>query len=173
MEYACEYCNCLGNFHFTLRTIVVTAMTGIVATLLNGTTTHSSVYLNQKRPFEPEQIKLWAPTRLLIIDEISFASKDDFVEMHKKLHQLKQCLHLPYGGLNIILAGDMRQLEPIGMGNRGKAKKPVYDEACPEFREWVNCFVELTGMHRFKDDRNWGYLLLASLSKWRSHQTRY
>jgi hypothetical protein len=62
--------------------------------------------------------------------------------------------------LNIIFAGDMRQLEPIGMGNRGEAKKPVYDEPCPEFKDWVNCFVELKGMHRFQDDRNWGCLLL-------------
>ena len=91
---------------------------------------------------------------MLVIDEISFASKDDFKELHNKLRQLKQCPHLPYGGLNIIFAGDFRQLEPVGMG-----KKPVYTEDCPEFKDWVNCFIELHGMHRFKDDPEWGYLL--------------
>jgi hypothetical protein len=154
MEYAREYCSYLDNFEFTSRTIVVTAMTGVAATILLGETTHSAVYLNQKRPIEAEQVELWAGTRLLIIDEISFASKDDFRELHNKLRQLKQCLHLPYGGLNIIFAGDFRQLEPVGMG-----KKPVYTEDCPEFKDWVNCFIELHGMHRFKDDPEWGYLL--------------
>jgi hypothetical protein len=33
-----------------------------------------------------------------------------------------------------------------------KAKNPVNDEPCPEFKEWVNHFLELHGMHRFKDD---------------------
>jgi hypothetical protein len=32
-------------------------------------------------------------------------------------------------------------------------------EDCPEFKDWVNCFIELHGMHRFKDDPEWGYLL--------------
>ena len=155
MEYAREYCSYLDNFEFTSRTIIVTAMTGVAATILLGETTHSAVYLNQKRPIEAEQVELWASTRLLIIDEISFASKEDFAELHNKISQLKQCLHLPYGGLNIIFSGDMRQLEPVGEG-----KKPVYAEDCPEFRDWVNCFVELSGMHRFKDDPEWGYLLL-------------
>jgi hypothetical protein len=42
----------------------------------------------------------------------------------------------------------------------GFGKNPVYAENCPEFKDWVNCFVELQGMHRFKDDEEWGYLLL-------------
>ena len=153
-EYAREYCSYLDNYEFTSRTIVVTAMTGVAATILLGETTHSAVYLNQKRPLEAEQIEAWAETRLLIIDEVSFASKEDFAELHRKIRRLKQCLHLPYGGLDIIFSGDMRQLEPVG-----KSKKPVYSEDCPEFKDWVNCFIELDGMHRFKGDREWGYLL--------------
>jgi len=62
---------------------------------------------------------------------------------------------LPYGGLDIIFSGDFRQLEPVGEG-----KSPVYSEPCPEFKDWVNCFMELSGMHRFKDDPAWGCLLL-------------
>jgi hypothetical protein len=42
----------------------------------------------------------------------------------------------------------------------GALKKPVYTEDCPEFRDWLNCFIELTGMHRFKHDPEWGRLLL-------------
>jgi hypothetical protein len=46
----------MGNFEFTLRTIVVSAMTGIAATLLLGETTHSGVYLNHKS-IKSEHIK--------------------------------------------------------------------------------------------------------------------
>jgi hypothetical protein len=62
---------------------------------------------------------------------------------------------VPFGGLDIIFSGDFRQLEPVGA-----LKKPEYTKDCPEFRDWLNCFIELTGMHRFKDDPEWGNLLL-------------
>ena len=155
MKYASEYCSYLDNFEFSSRTILVTAMTGVAATILMGETTHAAVYLNQKKPIEADQVELWSGTRLLIIDEISFASKEDFSELHKKLRRLKQQLTLRYGGLSIIFSGDMRQLEPVG-----PSKKPVYKEDCPEFKDWVNCFIELKGMHRFSCDSEWGLLLL-------------
>lgn len=79
----------------------------------------------------------------------------DFAKLHRQLRRLKQQLHKPYGGLDIIFAGDMCQLEPVGKG-----KKAVYKENCPEFKDWVNCFIELGGLHRFENDKSWGKLLL-------------
>jgi len=152
--YAEEYCSYLENFEYSPRTIMVTAMTGVAATILLGETTHSALYLNQKRPIEPQQVEFWASTRLLIIDEISFASREDFENIHRKLRRLKEQLHEHYGGLNMVFSGDMRQLEPVGAG-----KRPVYMENCPEFRDWVNCYIELNGMHRFSSDMEWGRLL--------------
>ena len=49
IEYAREYCGLL-ECPFTSRTIVVTAMTGVAATIFRGETTHSAVYLNKKKP---------------------------------------------------------------------------------------------------------------------------
>jgi hypothetical protein len=43
---------------------------------------------------------------------------------------------------------------------KGQCEKPVYADDCPELKDWMNCFVELHGMHHFKDDPEWGYLLL-------------
>ena len=151
MEYAREYCSNLPDFEFSSRTIVVTAMTGVAATILLGETLHSAAYLNQKREITPEQVDLWRHSRLLIIDEISFASKSEIVELHKKLRRLKQQLNLPYGGLHIVFAGDLRQLESVGIG-----KKPLYADHCPEFEDWINSYIELNGMHRFRDDLAWG-----------------
>ena len=91
IEYAREYCGYMEDYTFTSRTIIVTAMTGVAATILLGDTTHSAVYLNRKQ-IKAEQIEAWKETRLLIIDEISFASKQDFAKLHKNLRQLKQQL---------------------------------------------------------------------------------
>ena len=38
----------------------------------------------------------------------------------------------------------------------------MYTEDCPEFKDWVNGFLELNGMHRFKDDPHSGQFLLQS-----------
>ena len=153
--YAKEYCSYLPNVIFCHNTIVVTAMAGVAATLICGETTHGALFLNQKHEIEPEQIELWADARLLIIDEISFVSKSDFQMMHKQLGKLKQEINMKFSGLNIIFSGDFRQLEPVGRG-----KLPIYkDNECPYFVDWVNCYIELNGMHRFKKDVRWGKLL--------------
>ena len=85
MEYAREYCTFFDNYEFNSRTIVLTTMTGVAATILLGETTHAAVYLNQQKPIETEQVELWESTKMLIIDEISFASKEDFAELHREL----------------------------------------------------------------------------------------
>ena len=38
----------------------------------------------------------------------------------------KQNHNEPFGGINIIFSGDMRQLEPV--------EKSVYDQECPVFK---------------------------------------
>ena len=154
--YAKEYCSYLPNVIFCRNTIVVTDMTGVAATLICGETMHGALFLNQKCEIEPEQIELWADTCLVIIDEISFASKSDFQMMHKQFGKLKQEINKKFGGLNIIFSGDFWQLEPAGRG-----KLPIYkDNNCPYFIDWVNCYIELNVMHRFKRDVSWGKVLM-------------
>ena len=106
LEYAQEFCSFMEDYTFTSRTIVVTAMSGVAATLLLGETTHKAVHLNRKKCLEAEDIELWEDTRLLIVDEVSFASRYEFAKLHKNLSRLKQQLHLPYGGLDMIFSGD-------------------------------------------------------------------
>ena len=151
--YAREYCSYLPNVIFCHNTIVVTAMTGVAASLICGETMHGALFLNQKCEIEPEQIELWVDACLLIIDELSFVSKSDFQMMHKQLDKLKQEINKKFGGLNIIFSGDFWQLEPVGRG-----KLPIYkDNNCPYFVDWVNCYIEL---NRFKKDVRWGNLLM-------------
>ena len=108
-----------------------------------------------------EQIEKWEDTKLLIVDEISFASKSDFELLDNKLRQLKQNPNKAYGGLHIVFAGDYHQLEPVGA-----IKRPVYNEPCVQLQDWLNCYMELEGMHRFKNDPEWGELLI----RWRNEE---
>ena len=153
MEYAREYCSFLPHVTFIARMIVVTAMTGVSATIILGETTHGALYLNQQKELEPEQIELWEDMKLLIIDKILFASKHNFHMIHRNVSMLKQEFTKKYRVINIIFSGDFRQLEAVG-------SDPIYEEDCPYFVHWVNCYIELNGMHRFRNDKHWGHLLL-------------
>jgi PIF1-like helicase/Helitron helicase-like domain at N-terminus len=155
LQYTKIYCSLLWSENTsTDKVVVVTAMTGVAATILGAQTTHSALYLNQTKELKPEQIQNWQSSRLLIIDEISFASKQDIVAINDKLKVLKQCSYKIFGGINVIFCGDFRQLEPVG-----NAKKPLYEDELPLFEDSINCYIELKGSWRFQEDPQWGALL--------------
>ena len=152
IAYAKCFCVLIGH-RFTARTIIVTAMSGVAATLLHGETTHSVFGLNRSRITDAE-IEHFADARLVIIDEISFASKRDFEKLYSKCRQLMVNHYEDYGGLNLVLAGDYSQLEPV-------KQKPIYkEELVPEFHSCINCFIELDGHWRFREDPQWGDIML-------------
>jgi len=147
--YAKEYCALLGH-PYTSRTIVITAMSGVAATLLHGETAHNALGLNRKRIKESEQDE-WSDTRLLIVDEISFAGAGTIDKMERHICDLMRERWASYGNLNIVFAGDYSQLEPV------RATTVYKDgQVTPAFQGSLNAFIELDGMHRFKDDLEWG-----------------
>jgi hypothetical protein len=151
LQYARAYTRLL-KVPFTKRTIVVTAMTGVAATAIRGETIHSAAGLFQKQT-SIECVKEWQDTRLLILDEISFASKDILEKLHAKLGELTENRESKYGGLNVVFAGDFSQLEPI-------SGKPLYADT--DFRLWheaINCYLPLEGNHRFAKDPLYGAIM--------------
>jgi len=152
--YAQEYCKHLDH-PFTSRTIVITAMSGVAATLLHGETTHKALGLNQNGVKE-DMIEAWKDTRLLIIDEISFATETELDRVYKHTQELMCNRFKAFGGLNIVFAGDYSQLEPPGPG-----RKPIYStNGCPSFNAQLETYIELDGKHRFRKDPEWGERLL-------------
>jgi len=109
--YCQEYCEQI-QVPFTDRTIVVTALTGVAAVLINGETLHSATHVYSKTVNE-DMIKRWHDVRLVIVDEISFANKDLLETVDSKLRDLKENIYQKFGGINIAFMGDFRQLEPI------------------------------------------------------------
>ena len=150
--YASDFCDLLGH-PFTNRTIIITAMSGVAATLLKGETAHMVLGLNRDS-VQLEESDEWLDARLLIIDEISFASSEDFTKMHENCKHFMQNNYSLYGGLNMVFAGDYSQLEPV-------KREPVYKKGCEsnEFQGALNCFIELEGKWRFRDDKAWGDIM--------------
>lgn len=101
----------------------VTASTGIAATHLDGTTIHSWSGLGMKdildeddlrklsrKPYLKERFK---KTSVLIIDEISMLSQEQFESLNLICQKLKKN-ERNFGGMQIILCGDFFQLPPVG-----------------------------------------------------------
>lgn len=121
LRYICET---------TTKKFVVLAPTGIAAVNVGGMTMHSFF----KMPFKPllpddvdfspqkirktlkypkEKVKLIKELELIIIDEISMVRADmiDFVD--KVLRIYSENMREPFGGKQLLLVGDVFQLEPV------------------------------------------------------------
>lgn len=109
------------------KKVAVTASTGIAASHLNGTTIHAWSGLgildhlsseDLKRLGSNERlIKRYNSTDILVIDEVSMlhgARLDMINEVAKVLRGNDQ----PFGGLQVILVGDLFQLPPVSRGTR-------------------------------------------------------
>lgn len=109
---------------------VVLAPTGIAATNVKGVTLHSffQIPLRPIPPDDPdyslgrigkkvklnkEKIKLLQSLELIVIDEISMVRADviDFVD--RLLRNVRKRRHEPFGGVQMLLVGDIFQLEPV------------------------------------------------------------
>ena len=79
---------------------------------------------------------------------------DELENLDDKLRDLMQKTNAIYGGLHVLFCGDFRQLEPC-------TGRPLYSRSILD-QKWsnsINCYIELKGLHRFKDDLEWGYIL--------------
>lgn len=150
--YGKQFCDNLNQV-FNRYTINITALSGVAATLIKGETVHKALFLNSKSTsfHTKENIDLFEQTKLIVIDEISFANRQLIEKIDRNLRLLGKQDEL-YGGFNIVFAGDFRQLDPLG-GDL------IYNQTFHEFHEAINCYIELNGMHRFKNNKSWGELL--------------
>ena len=153
--YAKEFSTNL-NTPYDRRTIIITAYTGVAALSIHGETTSSASGMGQGNVSD-DQINQWRNARLLIVDEVSFLNESELEALHKRLNLLTETNDLtkPYGNLNVCFCGDFCQLEPVGAGTLALYKAT----GCGLWHNCMNCFIELEGMHRFKDDKAWGELL--------------
>ncbi|SDP73252.1 HRDC domain-containing protein [Mucilaginibacter sp. OK268] len=105
------------------KKLAVAAPTGVAAINAGGMTIHSLFQLpfgpllpgGDSRPdihYNPEKKELLSSLELLIIDEISMVRPDVLDQIDLILRNIKDSNH-PFGGVQLLLIGDLSQLSPI------------------------------------------------------------
>ncbi|XP_058445649.1 uncharacterized protein LOC131426905 [Malaya genurostris] len=106
---------------------VACASTGKAAVAINGTTVHSAFRITMSRrsnvslSFEALQLyrNAFANVKAIIVDEVSMVGADVLNNIHTRLQNITGNYDDPFGGMNIIFCGDLRQLPPVNA-------RPVY-----------------------------------------------
>jgi hypothetical protein len=105
---------------------VVLAPSGTAAALLNGATYHSFLGINTRGKDEDGAIRTSEAASIndtrerlkgveyIFIDEVSMIACNELYAISSKLSSVTQAHDLPFGGMNMILAGDFAQLPPTG-----------------------------------------------------------
>lgn len=104
------------------KRVAVTASTGIAATHIGGSTIHSWSGLGIKDSLSEwdienlknndRLIKRYNATDILVIDEISMLHGSR-LDMVNQVCKLLRASHQPFGGLQVVLVGDLFQLPPV------------------------------------------------------------
>jgi hypothetical protein len=151
---------------------IVLAPTGIAAINAGGSTLHSFF----KLPFHPllpndsmysvrnirntlkynsEKIKIIREVELIIIDEISMVRADiiDFID--KVLRVYCRNMREPFGGKQLLLVGDIYQLEPVVREDDRRLLNPFYRSSfffdAKIFQQFQLVSIELTKVYRQSD----------------------
>ena len=160
LKYVCAH---------TKKQYVVLAPTGIAAINAGGSTLHSFF----KLPFHPlvpddpryagrkirdflkynkEHCKLLKSVELIIIDEISMVRADiiDFIDRILRIYSGN--MRLPFGGKQMLLVGDIFQLEPVVTRDERDILTRFYETpyffSAHVFREMRLVSIELTRVYR-------------------------
>lgn len=99
------------------KNVVMTASTGIAASLISGRTLHSWAKLGDGRltasqivsKMEIEEVNAINHADVLIIDEISMLSADTFEKTEMVIRRTRKSA-LTFGGLQVIVCGDLLQV---------------------------------------------------------------
>lgn len=146
--------------------VAVTAMTGIAAVAISGTTLHSfaGIGLGDKTDEELRQRAksrrlrdIWSSVDVLIIDEVSMLLPDFYVKLDSVARVARNCKD-PFGGLQVVFVGDFFQLPPVTSAAVKIGKDTGEKADVPEFvfEVWGNCVesvIELDEVFRQQDPR--------------------
>ncbi len=169
----------------TRKKIAVCAPTGIAAMHAGGTTLHSLLHLpiqpyasTKKHLFSPERVmskpallqnlrmnkdkmELLRELELLVIDEISMVRSDLFEAASDVLKMVRRNPK-PFGGLQLLLLGDLFQLPPVVIDDEHEILNELYSGIyffnAPAYQELNPVFLELNQIYRQSDEQFIGLL---------------
>lgn len=147
----------------TEKNVAVVAPTGLAALQVNGSTIHS-LFKFPARLLTPESTahiradrSMFRQLDVLIIDEASMLRADVFDAIDRVLRKYGKHPKLPFGGLQIVLVGDLFQLPPVVTSEEAEAFHMFYEVPCffgaSAWRNGEFVVFELTQVFRQTDLR--------------------
>jgi ATP-dependent exoDNAse (exonuclease V) alpha subunit len=137
----------------------IVAPTGVAAMNAGGQTLHS-FFQFPPRLITPGDVRRVRNARVikalntLVIDEISMVRSDMMQALDASL-RLNRDSNEPFGGVRLLLVGDLAQLPPIAQGEEAAFLEEYFGGPfffqCPSFRDAGFTLVELTEVHRQAD----------------------
>jgi len=145
--------------------VFVTAPTGMAACNIGGTTLHAFAGLSIQNKSKEKMAAAvqsnkackarWVSCRTLVVDEVSMVDGEMFDKLDYVARTARGSSSRPFGGIQVILAGDFYQLPPIGLDQveSGKEKKQQHGDDEPH-KPAIFCF----------ESKVWNSLLYAQVS---------
>lgn len=150
------------------KRLAVVAPTGVAAINAGGMTIHSLFQLPfgpylpgssrdaaRQRRFSGEKIKLLQSLDLLVIDEISMVRADLLDGIDDVLRRYRDFTR-PFGGLQLLMIGDLHQLPPVAKEEEWELLRPYYDTpyffSSQALRQTQPVVIELKHIYRQSDD---------------------
>ncbi len=158
------------------KRIVVVAPTGVAAINAKGVTIHSFFQMpfgpiitervsgirqnfreqENVRKFNKKKIKIIKSLDLLVIDEISMVRADLLDGIDDVLRQYRN-KDIPFGGVQLLMIGDLQQLAPVVKDDEWQVLRPYYDTvyffSSKALRESNPVNIELRDIFRQSDDK--------------------
>lgn len=160
---------------FIGKSMVVVAPTGVAALNAGGVTIHSLFQLpmgpippgtigSAKQRFSREKIAILRSVDLLVIDEVSMVRADVMDAVSDTMRRYRNGA-LPFGGVQLLMIGDVSQLAPVTKSDEVEMLAPYYPKSFYFFDSLALSqtrfrTVELTHIYR-QDDKKFIDLLEA------------
>ena len=147
--------------------VLLCAYTGLAAYNIQGSTLHSAFCIEPNKKLTYKKLSddkrntlqtKYKNLAVLIVDEASMVGNEMLSFLYQRLQEIK-CNQDPFGGVHIILVGDLFQLRPVGDGWIFGDVSSSYSSLAPNL--WRSHFTmfELTEIMRQKDDVQFAELL--------------
>ena len=151
--------NIVESLHRDGKDVALTAMTGCAALLLGkgaktlhswagiglGKETVQTLVVKLRKSFKGK--KNWLAADALIIDEVSMMTPDLLDKLEEIGRIIRRCTK-PFGGLQIIMVGDMYQLPPV---NRDSENEQHFVFEAQTWKKIIQDSVVLRKVHRQSD----------------------
>ncbi len=149
------------------KRMIVTAPTGVAAINAGGVTLHSFFQMpfgpfipgsetTARHRFNKEKINIIKSLDLLVIDEISMVRADLLDGIDSVLRRYRRS-NLPFGGVQLLLIGDLHQLSPVVKDVDWRLLNQYYDSpyffSSNALRKTELITIELQHIYRQEDDR--------------------